>query len=76
MFTIDNFLDQGDVLIPFWFNALAVGVLAFALGVNVENLVSFKGISIVPTTAEQHQIAQTPSPVTPQRPYVPPEARQ
>jgi hypothetical protein len=71
MFCFDNFFDQGEVLIPFWFNALAVGVLAFSLGVNVENLVSFKGVSIVPVSTEQ-QPAQQPQPA---RPYVPPEAR-
>ena len=82
MFCFDNFFDQGEVLIPFWFNALAVGVLAFSLGVNVENLVSFKGISIIPTTAQQQQQPQyqpqpqpQPQPQQP-RPYVPPDARQ
>jgi len=83
MFCFDNFFDQGEVLIPFWFNALAVGVLAFSLGVNVENLVSFKGISIIPTTTEQPQPQYaSPAPAPPSQqptrpaPYVPPEARQ
>ena len=68
MFCFDTFFDTGEALLPFWFNCAGLGVLAFSLGVNVENLMSFKGITIVPTTTE-------PQYSTPKPPYVPPEAR-
>jgi len=72
MFCFDTFFDTGEALLPFWFNCIGMGVLAFSLGVNVESLMSFRGISIVPTTAEQPQ----PQYTTPRpQPYVPPDAK-
>lgn len=35
-----------DSTIPFWLHMLGAGVLAYALGVNVENLTAFKGIQV------------------------------
>lgn len=38
-----------DEVVPFWLNVIGVGVLAYALGVNVENLTAFKGMSTTRT---------------------------
>lgn len=77
MFCFDTFFDTGEVLLPFWFNCIGVGVLAFSLGINVESLTAFRGVSFIPTTAEQarpqYQQAPTPQPQT--KPYVPPDAK-
>jgi hypothetical protein len=82
MFCFDTFFDTGEALLPFWFNCIGMGVLAFSLGINVESLMSFRGVSFIPPTAPPIQQAQyTPPPIQtapptqPTRPYVPPDAR-
>ena len=75
MFCFDTFFDTGEQLLPFWFNAIGMGVLAFSLGVNVESLMSYRGITIVPTTAEQSQPQPQYAQPTRPTPYVPPDAK-
>lgn len=41
----DIFVAQ-EATVPFWLHMLGAGVLAYALGVNVENLTAFKGIQV------------------------------
>jgi hypothetical protein len=78
MFCFDTFFDTGEQLLPFWFNCIGMGVLAFSLGVNIESLTAFRGVSIAPIPQAQPQYtpAPAPPPQQPTRPYVPPEARQ
>ena len=45
---IDLFVFPDASIVPFWFHMLGVGVLAYALGVNVATLVPIKGVTITP----------------------------
>lgn len=45
MLGFDIFIQTQTDIVPFWLNALGVGVLAYALGINVENLTAFRGFT-------------------------------